>query len=32
VEGRQVPHTLLVRHGDTIFAQLKLESVELAVK
>jgi len=32
VDGRQVPHTLLVRHGDTVFAQIKLESVELAAK
>jgi hypothetical protein len=32
VDGRQVPHTLLVRHGDTVFGQIKLESVELAAK
>ncbi len=32
VDARQVPHTLLVRHGDTLFAQIKLESVELAAE
>jgi hypothetical protein len=30
VDGRQLPHTLLVRHGDAVYAQFKLESIVLA--
>ncbi len=30
VDGRQLPHSLLVRHGDAVYAQLKLESISLA--
>ena len=30
VDGRQVPHSLQVRHGDTVYAQFKLESLEFS--
>ncbi len=30
VDGRQLPHTLLVRHGDAVYAQLQLESLVLS--
>jgi S1-C subfamily serine protease len=30
LEGRQVPHALVVRHGDRIFASIKLESLQLS--
>jgi S1-C subfamily serine protease len=30
VDGRQVPHTLLVRHGDAVYAQVQLESMVLS--
>jgi hypothetical protein len=30
VDGRQVPHALVVRHGDRVFTSIKLESVQFA--
>jgi hypothetical protein len=30
VDGRQLPHSLLVRHGDAVYAQFRLESMVLS--
>jgi S1-C subfamily serine protease len=30
IDGRKIPHTLLVRHGDFTFASIKLTAVELS--
>jgi hypothetical protein len=30
IDGRQLPHALLVRHGDAVYAQLQLESIVLS--
>jgi hypothetical protein len=29
VDGRQIPHTLVVRHGDRIFTRINLKSITL---